>query len=319
MCSGTRPPRYARSSADGQLAPLPRPPRTPRPVPPRARSSRVTTAAARTRACSSSTASISPGSMRKPRTLTCWSTRPRYSSSPSGQPPDPVAGPVQPSAPLSRKGIGDEPLRRQLRPPQVAPRQPRPAQVQLPHHSHRHRLQRRAEHVRLRVRHRPADRHPRAAAREYRGGGVDARLRGSVQVHHLRTQRRAAARRQPRRRAPRPPEKTRRTDATAPRSSSSSAASERGDELNGRDPFLRHGACQLRRVPVRLRPGHHQRRPGQQRRPELPDRGVEAERRRLQHAVVGREREGALHPPHVVGERAVGITTPLGRPVEPEV
>ena len=71
-----------------------RPATSPRPArrrPPARRSpaaagaSRATTAASRTAGCAASAASISPSSMRKPRTLTWWSIRPRNSSSPSGR------------------------------------------------------------------------------------------------------------------------------------------------------------------------------------------------------------------------------------------
>jgi hypothetical protein len=50
------------------------------PSPPGA--SRATTTASRTRGWAASAASTSPGSMRKPRTLTCASVRPRNSSTP---------------------------------------------------------------------------------------------------------------------------------------------------------------------------------------------------------------------------------------------
>ena len=59
------------------------------------RRSRATTTASRTRGCSARTASISPSSMRKPRSFTWWSSRPRYSMAPSPRPPGQVAGPVQ--------------------------------------------------------------------------------------------------------------------------------------------------------------------------------------------------------------------------------
>ena len=48
------------------------------------RSSRTTATASSTSGCSASALSISPSSMRKPRTFTCWSTRPRKSIVPSG-------------------------------------------------------------------------------------------------------------------------------------------------------------------------------------------------------------------------------------------
>src|SRR5436305_14113084 len=44
----------------------------------------------------------------------------------------------------------------------------------------------------------------------------------------------------------------------------------------------------------------------EQRRVELPNRGVEAERRLLQHGVLRADREGRLHPEHVVADSAVG-------------
>ena len=49
------------------------------------RSSRTMTAASRTPGCSRSAASISPSSIRRPRSLTWWSMRPRNSSVPSGR------------------------------------------------------------------------------------------------------------------------------------------------------------------------------------------------------------------------------------------
>ncbi len=48
-------------------------------------SSRTTTTASFTPACSLSPASTSPNSIRYPRTFTCWSTRPKYSNSPSAR------------------------------------------------------------------------------------------------------------------------------------------------------------------------------------------------------------------------------------------
>ena len=61
-----------------------------------------------------STASISPSSMRKPRILTCWSMRPRYSSSPSAR--RRARSPVRYMRALGRcERIGHEALRGQLR------------------------------------------------------------------------------------------------------------------------------------------------------------------------------------------------------------
>ena len=81
----------------------------------RVASSRATTTASRTAGCRRSAASISPSSMRKPRTFTWWSTRPRNSRSPSAQPAGEVAGAVQPRAGPAAERVGHEPLGGQVR------------------------------------------------------------------------------------------------------------------------------------------------------------------------------------------------------------
>ena len=78
----------------------------PRAPPPRPRARR---GAAR------SAASTSPSSMRKPRTFTWWSTRPRNSSTPSGAPARQVARAVQARAGRAGEGVGDEALGGQVR------------------------------------------------------------------------------------------------------------------------------------------------------------------------------------------------------------
>ena len=103
-------------------------------------SSRATTTASRTRACSASRASISPSSIRKPRIFTCWSFRPRNSMFPSGsyRPRSPVRY-IRRSG-CSRERIPHKPLRRQLRTVQIPTRHSRSSDIDLSHHSHRHRL-----------------------------------------------------------------------------------------------------------------------------------------------------------------------------------
>ena len=93
-------------------------------------SRRATTAACATPSCRFSAASISPGSMRKPRSFTCASARPRKSSTPSLPPARQVAGAVHPAARRPER-IGHEPLRRQPRAPQIAPRQTQARNIQL--------------------------------------------------------------------------------------------------------------------------------------------------------------------------------------------
>ncbi len=88
-----------------------------------------------------SAASISPSSMRKPRTFTWWSMRPRNSTRrPAGSAPGRRSGTAA-RRPRSRR-IGHEPLRRQLRTAQVAPRQALAADEQLPRHAHRRQARR---------------------------------------------------------------------------------------------------------------------------------------------------------------------------------
>ena len=95
---------------------------------------------AQLRACRSSAASISPGSIRNPRSFTCSSARPRNSSTPSAR--QRARSPVRyirlPAAP---ERVGHEPLRRQPRTPQIAARQTRARNVELARHPRRHRLQ----------------------------------------------------------------------------------------------------------------------------------------------------------------------------------
>ena len=110
-------------------------------------SSRATTAACATPGCRSSAASISPSSMRKPRSFTWGSRRPRNSSSPSAA-----------SAPGRRCGTSARPAGRRTDRPRTAPpsgpaapgsRAPDPPRqcTARPRHADGHRLQARVEHV----------------------------------------------------------------------------------------------------------------------------------------------------------------------------
>ena len=106
-------------------------------------SCRAITTACDTPACRSSTASISPGSIRNPRSFTCASARPRNSSTPSDR--HRARSPVRyirlPASPCRRTmRVGDEPLRRQARALQIPPRQTHARDVQLADNARRHRL-----------------------------------------------------------------------------------------------------------------------------------------------------------------------------------
>ena len=67
---------------------------------------RARTTASRTPGRAASAASTSPSSMRKPRTFTWWSSRPRNSSSPVRQPAGQVAGAVEPRPRRPAQGSG---------------------------------------------------------------------------------------------------------------------------------------------------------------------------------------------------------------------
>ena len=128
---------------------------------------RATTAACATPACRNSAASISPGSMRKPRSFTCASARPKNSSTPSWR--QRARSPVRYiRLPARPERVGHEPLRRQPRTSQIPARQTRSRDIQLARHPGRHRLQAAVQNIDLRVPDRAADRRdasPAAAVR----------------------------------------------------------------------------------------------------------------------------------------------------------
>src|SRR6516164_7722056 len=104
---------------------------------PPARSGRATTAACDTLSCRTSAASISPGSIRKPRTLTCWSTRPTNSKTPPArQVPAAVHPPSRSTIPIRNKTLPRQPAATNISPPNPGPRN-----VKLPNNPNRHRLQ----------------------------------------------------------------------------------------------------------------------------------------------------------------------------------
>ena len=185
----------------GRTEPLPSPSGTSDPR-------RAITAACATPACRSSAASISPGSMRKPRSFTCASARPRKSSTPSRTPARQVAGAVHPAARRPER-IGHEPLRRQPRAPQIAPRQTRARDVQLARNASRNRLQadrpaRRPACSRSDGRSAPksADR-GRSSALPHAMSRSDRRFGRSVEIDHRRADRRQRASHEADRQAPR--------------------------------------------------------------------------------------------------------------------
>ena len=120
----------ARSPATSSAAPDSRQPHSRPAAAPPEPSPRHTTAAGDTPGCETSAASISPGSIRNPRSFTCASARPRNSSTPSDRhrARSPVRY-IRPPAAAMR--VRNKPLRRQPSPLQIAPRKPHPAMYKL--------------------------------------------------------------------------------------------------------------------------------------------------------------------------------------------
>jgi hypothetical protein len=85
-----------------------------------------------------------------------------------------------------------------------------------------------------------------------------------------------------------------------------------GHELERRDPLLGHGLPQVGAVLMAAGARHHDLRAGEERHEKLPHRGVEANGRLLQDAIIGREREGPDHPQQAVADRAVRDHHALG-------
>ena len=144
--SQTAPCSPAAAHPDARAAPThpdharPPQPHSPPAAAPAATSCRATTAACDTPPCRSSAASISPGSIRKPRSFSCWSARPTNSSTPSER--HRARSPLRYiRLPATAMRVRHKPLRRQPKPPQIAPRQTRARNVKLPRNPRRHRLQ----------------------------------------------------------------------------------------------------------------------------------------------------------------------------------
>ena len=139
----------------------------------------------RTAGCSAQRAPRSrPARSRKPADLHLVVVAAQELDGPVRAPPRQVARAVHPRTRLAAERVRHEPLRGQLRPPQVAARHTGAADVQLARHAHGHRLPARVEDVDPRVGDRPPD-GGRAAAPDPAArvrGRLDGRLGGTVQV-----------------------------------------------------------------------------------------------------------------------------------------
>ncbi len=131
-------------------------------------SSRSSATARATAGWRASTASISAGSMRKPRSLTWSSARPRKSSAPSAR--QRARSPVRYIRSPARERVGDEALGGQVGPAEVAAREPVAGDVELPARAGRQRAQGRS----------------RTYARVFGSGGRSGRARRPSRARHAR-------------------------------------------------------------------------------------------------------------------------------------
>ena len=308
-CSGSFAKRYRRSSDAGTSPTTQATRRLPPPG-----SGRTSTAAARTPGCAASADSTSPGSTRKPRTLTCRSTPAEELDPAVRQEPHPVAGPIEPRPGHRPAGVGHELLRRPRRVAPVTPRQPDTAGAELAGHPDRHRPQLAVEHRRRGVRDRPPDRHRRARVGDlYRVATGESRPLGrSIAVDQPALRERPPQPRHMDRRQHVPPGQ----QLFDPNQILQLALDHLVEEPGGQ-PEHRHP--RLSDLPAELgeRKGsgreHHQPGPGEQSSPDLERSGVERGGRDLGDAIRPRERH-IVSPQDQPRDRPVRHRHPLGNP-----
>ncbi len=224
---------------------------------------------------------------------------------PAGEEPHPVAGAVQPRARFSGIRVGEEALRRELRPPQVAARHPLPAHEQL---ALARGLHRPVQDVDLRAGDGRADRRGAAVRRALRGGGADGRLGGSVRVHEA-PPRRPAPHQLRGARLPRDDQRPERGELRL-----REEGQHGGGEDGVGDPALRQEPRQPRPGEERLAGGQVQLRPGRERDGGLAHGCVEAGGGELEEAVPGAHPEEPAEGERGVAQPPVGDADALGAP-----
>jgi len=224
---------------------------------------------------------------------------------PVGPVPHPVARAVEPRAGSTAERVGDEAVGGELGPVEVPAGQAHPRNAQLARHPHRHRLEPLVDDVRPRVRDRAPDRRrvhvvSLLPGRHRRGGGDDGVLGGAVVVDEAEpVARRGTA-----------------AQAVAP---GQEEAERRSGRLTVREDLLGHGGrqeahgdpplAQPRPQPPRgaahLLLRDPDARSCRQVWPQLPDRGVEANRGQVGRPILRTHRVGAPVPRHQVQKPAV--------------
>ena len=190
-------------------------------------------------------------------------------------PPHHITGAIHPRTRTTER-IGHEPLRRQTQPRVIPTSQRRTRQIQLTHHTHRHRIQPRIQHH-LREADRRRTDIDRLPHHQRRGNRREnRRLRRTVRIEHP-----------PTRRPPR--HQLRRTHITTghhhldriqPHRIHRRQCRRRDERM--RDPLGGQQRRQLHPTEHQRRRNHH-RRPTRERQHELENRGIETRRRKRQH------------------------------------
>ena len=227
-----------------------------------------------------------------------------------------VPRPIHARARLAAERIGHEPFGCQRGPIVVPAPHLHAAEVQLACRSRRHQVQRLVEHVRRRIRDRPANRHHSAVVAAHAGPrrDVDRGLRRAVEIVELAGQPLVEARDQLRRQRLAAAHHPAQARALLHARLFDEGAQHRRHEVHRRHAARHHFALEVARVFVSVRRRHHQARAGHHRPEQLPDRDVEAERGLLQHHVRGGQPVRLLHPPQAVHHATVCVACAFGLP-----
>ena len=255
--------------------------------------------------------------MRKPRIFTWWSIRPRNSRLPSGsqRTRSPVRYSRAPGSPGER--IRHEALRRQLRTLPVAARHPRAPDVQLPGHPHRHRLEPPSSTYSCGLSiGRPIGIGPSAATRQADATPWPPSARTRSTTHRaLGTAGHPPAPAS----GPRPRDTTFRSARPLPARLEQEPTRRRRPE-HDRGSGRRRVARRARSRPTPPPGSRDEPQPRHKRQEGIEHRGVEGQRRDLQHHLLLRLDPAPGHrPPMAFTSERWLTSTPLGLPVEPEV
>ena len=231
-----------------------------------------------------------------------------------GPAPHAIAGAVERRARRRRKWIGQEALGGQIRTAEISPADAGAAEIELADHAVGHGFEAGIEDVRRHVVHRQADRHALEglAAPAVPDDRINRHFGRAVEVHEPGARGSEAPLLQiPGQRLAADEDAAKRRQAVEAVRVEEQAEQRRHD-LENRDLPLGDRADEILRILVSVGPRENEGRAGHERRVEFPHGRVEARRRLLQHAVAGGERVDALHPAHVVRQRAVRDHHALG-------